>query len=100
MNMFNVNEYLKLQRECNDNVRIIKKVGRLFCGPESTMGKMFDLMKDNGIPVNYVDKQFMEDFGNREIIKTFEGIQLRSNDYRVSQKNVPFSEIGILFDSP
>ena len=80
MNMFNVNEYLKLQRECNNNIRIIKKVGRLFCGPENTMGKMFELMKDNDIPVKYVDKQFMEDYGNREIIKSFKGIQLRCTD--------------------
>ena len=81
MNMINVNEYLKLQRESEEDAVLIKKVGRIFCGPSDTMGKMYSLMKSNHIPVQYVNKEFVDNPQNVNIVKKFKGIHIRSKDY-------------------
>ena len=96
MNMINVNEYLKLQTESHDNLTLIKKVGRIFCGPSSTMNKMFSLMKDNGIPVDYVNKDFVGDPSNSKIVKTFDGIQLRHQDFGFDSWSTVYTPVGYI----
>merc|ERR1719474_249816 len=67
-----------------------------YSGPTNTMGKMFDLMSDNKIPVSFVDKQFVEDAENKEIIKTFEGIQLRSKDFGFDNWSTVYTPVGYI----
>merc|ERR1711942_188962 len=50
MNMINVNEYLKLQRESTSDHVFVRKSGRIFVGPEQSMQKMHSLIQGNGIP--------------------------------------------------
>ena len=80
MNMLNVNEYLKLQRESTSDHVLVRKAGRIFVGPEQSMQKMHSLIQGNGIPVDFVDAKFVENPDNGNISKTFNGIQLRSED--------------------
>ena len=96
MNMINVNEYLKLQRESEEDAVLIKKVGRIFCGPSDTMGKMYSLMKSNHIPVQYVDKEFVDDPQNVNIVNKFKGIQIRSKDYGFPSWSTLYTPVGYI----
>ena len=96
MNMMNVNEYLKLQRESKEDTVLIKKVGRLFCGPNNTMNKMYSLMQSNEIPVQFVDKAFLDNPLYEHTLKTFDGIQLRSKDHGFPEWSTLYTPVGYI----
>ena len=96
MNMMNVNEYLKLQRESKEDTVLIKKVARIFCGPSKTMNKMYSLMQSNQIPVQYVDKAFLDNPINKHTVETFNGIQLRSKDHGFPEWSTLYTPVGYI----
>eukprot|EP00092_Neocalanus_flemingeri_P033115 GFUD01036010.1.p1 GENE.GFUD01036010.1~~GFUD01036010.1.p1 ORF type:complete len:574 (+),score=141.78 GFUD01036010.1:180-1901(+) len=96
MNMLNVNEYLKLQRESTSDLVLVKKVGRVFVGPEDSMQKMHDLIKANGIPVQFVDDKFMENPANKSAVESFQGIQIRSKENGYEGWKTLFTPVGFI----
>ena len=60
------------------------------------MNKMSSLMKDNNIPVDYVNQEFVDDPNNSKIVKTFEGIQLRHPDFGFDSWSTLYTPVGYI----
>ena len=72
MNMCNVNDYLRLQQESGEEAVLVRRVGRMFCGPAASMAKMHRLMGESGVPVSFVDQQFLSHPDNSEVARALE----------------------------
>ena len=50
----------------------MRRVGRVFCGPTASMAKMHRLMGESGVPVSFVDQQFLSHPDNSEVARALE----------------------------
>ena len=96
MNMLNVTEYTKLQRESTDQMLLVKKVGRVFSGPSNTMQNMKNLIYENGIPACFVDKKFVENPSNKSVTETLRGIQIRDADFGFDDWKTVYTPVGYI----
>ena len=94
MNMLNVNEYIKLQRESTDSMLLVEKVGRIFAGPANSMQKMLELIQKNGIPAHFVDAKFLQNPDNKSVAETFKGIQIRDPDFGFANWRTVYTPVG------
>ena len=94
MNMLNVNEYIKLQRESTDVMLLVEKVGRIFAGPANSMQKMLELIQKNGIPAHFVDAKFLQNPDNKSVAETFKGIQIRDPDFGFANWRTVYTPVG------
>ena len=72
MNMCNVTDYLRLQQESGEEAVLVRRVGRVFCGPAASMATMHRLMGESGVPVSFVDQQFLSHPDNSEVARALE----------------------------
>ena len=96
MNMCNVTEYIRLQRESTDTAVLVKKVGRIFSGPSNTMQNMRDLIHNNGIPVQFVDRKFLENPQNESVVEKLKGIQIRDSDFGFDNWKTVYTPVGYI----
>ena len=101
MNMLNVNEYLKLQNGAAvasddgiDQQLLLKKVGRIFVGPTNSMRTMYDLLRLNKVPVDFVNENFITNHKNEAVIESLNGIQIRSEENGFSGWSTIYTPVG------
>ena len=96
MNMVNVNEYLNLSNDSSQDLTLVKKVGRIFVGPTSTMTRMMELMRENKIPVHNVDTEFLTNPDNKTVVETFNHCQLRTEDHGFRSWSTVYTPVGYI----
>ena len=55
---------------------LVRRVGRVFCGPAASMATMHRLMGESGVPVSFVDHQFLSHPSNSEVVSWRKAPQL------------------------
>ena len=86
----------RLERESPEDTMLVKKVGRIFSGPAQTMENMYNLIHSNGIPVHFVDREFMDNPRNKSVTETLRGVQIRCEDFGFDNWKTVYSPVGYI----